>query len=353
MDQSFKALEPKYKIIRCLGEGAFGVVYLAKESDSQTLVALKKIPFTLEKATRCAQKQNAHDNFGTTDGEDFATDANWYAAAKLYREIAALRLCQDQEHIVQLLGVFPADGCVTLTFEFLKYGLNQVLAKWRDEHTETLPGGVIKVWFLHLLRGIRFLHSRCILHRDLKPANLLISCDGVLKVSDFGLARVLPTNEAERSRPLTHQVATRWYRAPELLFGSRSYDTAVDVWACGCVFAELWLGEPLFQGESDIEQISVVAKLLGSPTVQRWPEIQSLPDYNKIQFLELYEKQRFACAFPEVPESAVSLLEKTLAYSSSHRMPVDQLLKQDYFYELPIPTPTSILAEFLEALYSA
>ena len=103
------------------------------------------------------------------------------------------------------------------------------------------------------------------MHRDLKPANLLISPTGHLKIADFGLARVFSSDEG---RLYSHQVATRWYRAPELLYGARKYDQAVDLWAVGCIFGELINNSPLFAGENDIDQLYSVLRVIGTPSVK-------------------------------------------------------------------------------------
>ncbi|TMW46049.1 hypothetical protein DOY81_008864 [Sarcophaga bullata] len=118
--------------------------------------------------------------------------------------------------------------------------------------------------------------------KDIKPANLLISENDVLKISDFGLARLYFPDE--ESRLYSPQVSTRWYRAPEILWGSQKYGPPVDMWAAGCVIAEMLRGVPLFAGTTDIEQLALVIRTLGTPRLTEWPELTSLPDYNKIRF---------------------------------------------------------------------
>ena len=147
-----------------------------------------------------------------------------------------------------------------------------------------------------LLEGVHHCHTNGIIHRDLKPSNLLIDWNGILKICDFGQARALPSNkelsdktnqskqsqESSNDEPmLSHQVCTRWYRCPELLYGANSYDFAVDMWSVGCIIGEMLQKWPLFKGESDIEQLCLVVTSLGTPP-QTW--VEKLPDYNKIQF---------------------------------------------------------------------
>ncbi|KAE8277600.1 Cyclin-dependent kinase 20 [Larimichthys crocea] len=175
----------------------------------------------------------------------------------------------------------------------------------------------VKGYMMMLLKGVAFLHHNNIMHRDLKPANLLISSSGHLKIADFGLARLF----SEQERDCT---ATRWYRAPELLYGARKYDEGVDLWAVGCIFGELLNSSPLFPGENDIEQLCCVLRVLGTPTQDSWPEIVELPDYNKITFKEnpaipLEE------IVPDTSPQAVDLLYKFLVYPSKQRCSARQV----------------------------
>ncbi|XP_055366503.1 cyclin-dependent kinase 20 isoform X2 [Betta splendens] len=174
---------------------------------------------------------------------------------------------------------------------------------------------------------------------DLKPANLLISSSGHLKIADFGLARLF---SEQGERLYSHQVATRWYRAPELLYGARKYDEGVDLWAVGCIFGELLNSSPLFPGENDIEQLCCVLRVLGTPTQDTWPEIVELPDYNKITFKEnpaipLEE------IVPDTPPQAISLLYKFLVYSSKQRCSARRALLHPYFFSSPLPAHHSEL----------
>ena len=130
---------------------------------------------------------------------------------------------------------------------------------------------LIKAYMLMILRGVLYLHDLGVMHRDIKPSNVLVSSSGVLKIGDFGLARRIDTAHSVEEREYTHQIMTRWYRAPEILYGARNYDEKVDIWSVGCIFAEMWNRCPLFPGVHDIDQLNCVFGILGTPDETNWP----------------------------------------------------------------------------------
>ncbi|KAJ0064445.1 hypothetical protein NL108_006504, partial [Boleophthalmus pectinirostris] len=258
------------------------------------------------------------------------------------REIKALQEIEDNQHVVKLKAVFPHGTGFVLVFDYMLSDLSEVI---RNSERPLTPAQV-KGYMMMLLKGVTFLHHNNIMHRDLKPANLLISSSGHLKIADFGLARLL---SEQGERLYSHQVATRWYRAPELLYGARKYDEGVDLWAVGCIFGELLNSSPLFPGENDIEQLCCVLRVLGTPTQETWPvsrllhqtfkpmnianwhcdvlcvlqEMVELPDYNKITFkdnppIPLEE------IVPDTSPQALDLLCKFLVYPSKQRCSAKQ-----------------------------
>jgi cyclin-dependent kinase 7 len=154
------------------------------------------------------------------------------------REIKLLKELKDS-NIIELIDAFPYKGNLHLVFEFMETDLEAVI---RDRNIVLSPADT-KSYIQMMLKGLAFCHKKWVLHRDMKPNNLLIGADGQLKLADFGLARIFGSPE----RNFTHQVFARWYRAPELLFGTKQYGSAVDIWAAGCIFAELLLRRPFLQ----------------------------------------------------------------------------------------------------------
>ncbi|XP_027626577.1 cyclin-dependent kinase 3 isoform X5 [Tupaia chinensis] len=159
-----------------------------------------------------------------------------------------------------------------LVFEFL----SQDLKKYMDSTPASeLPLHLVKSYLSQLLQGVTFCHSHRVIHRDLKPQNLLINDLGAIKLADFGLARAFGVP----LRTYTHEVVTLWYRAPEILLGSKFYSTAVDVWSVGCIFAEMVTRKALFPGDSEIDQLFRIFRTLGTPSEAVWPGVTQLPDY--------------------------------------------------------------------------
>ncbi|CAL1605857.1 unnamed protein product [Knipowitschia caucasica] len=298
----------QYSILGRIGEGAHGIVFKAKHIETGETVALKKVAL-----------RRLEDGIPN----------------QALREIKALQEIEDNQHVVKLKAVFPHGTGFVLVFDYMLSDLSEVI---RNSERPLSPAQV-KGYMMMLLKGVTFLHQNNIMHRDLKPANLLISSSGYLKIADFGLARLL---SEQRERLYSHQVATRWYRAPELLYGARKYDEGVDLWAVGCIFGELLNSSPLFPGENDIEQLCCVLRVLGTPTEETWPEMVELPDYNKITFKDnppIPMKE----IVPDSSPQALDLLSKFLVYPSKQRCSAKQALLHPYLFTPPLPSHHSEL----------
>uniref|UniRef100_A0A3B3YZN5 Cyclin-dependent kinase 7 n=1 Tax=Poecilia mexicana TaxID=48701 RepID=A0A3B3YZN5_9TELE len=167
---------------------------------------------------------------------------------------------------------------------------------------------------------------------DLKPNNLLLDGNGVLKLADFGLAKAF----GSPNRVYTHQVVTRWYRSPELLFGARMYGVGVDMWAVGCILAELLLRIPFLAGDSDLDQLTKIFEALGTPTEETWPGMTSLPDY--VSF-KIFPGTPLEHIFSAAGDDLLELLQGLFTFNPSTRTTATQALKMRYFSNRPGPTP--------------
>eukprot|EP00697_Spironema_sp_BW2_P006180 gnl/Spiro4/18621_TR9987_c0_g1_i1.p1 gnl/Spiro4/18621_TR9987_c0_g1~~gnl/Spiro4/18621_TR9987_c0_g1_i1.p1 ORF type:complete len:304 (+),score=82.72 gnl/Spiro4/18621_TR9987_c0_g1_i1:88-999(+) len=291
----------RYQRDSFLGQGAYGVVSKCFDRAENRFVAVKKI-----------RLGKAHD------GVSFTT----------LREIKFL---QELKHpnIVELYDVFSSRSNINLVFEYCPLDLEKIITN----KEVLLTPAHIKAYVRMLLEGVHFLHSHWVLHRDLKPSNILVGVDGSLKLADFGLARLY----GERAtRPLSPNVVTRWYRAPELLFGARAYGIGVDMWAVGCIFAELMLRVPYMAGESDLDQLGKIFSALGTPSEAQWPGMTQLPDY--VRF-EPAHAAPLRTLFTAVSDNALDLLSSLLRFDPAKRISTAEALSHPYFSELPAPVP--------------
>jgi serine/threonine protein kinase len=281
-----------------LGEGTYGVVYKAKDQETGEIVALKRIRLEVE-------------------DEGIPSTA--------LREISLLR---ELEHpnIVELRDCVQSEGKLYLVFEYL----DRDLKRYMDSVRDLMDPMLIKSYLYQMIRGLHFCHARGVMHRDLKPQNLLVNKEGKLKLADFGLARAfsLPI------RPLTHEVVTLWYRAPEVLLGSRHYAPPVDMWAIGTIFVEMVNKRPLFPGDSEIDELYRIFRGLGTPTEETWPGVTTLPDFAvtfpkwQARPINSLIKHGNLCA------NGLDLLARCLDYDPAKRISAKAAMEHPYFDDL-------------------
>ncbi|KAH8879626.1 Pkinase-domain-containing protein [Thozetella sp. PMI_491] len=298
----------KYVKGKKLGEGTYANVYLGHaRHDPSVLVAIKKIK---------VQKEYK-------DG--LQPDA-----------VRELKHLQELQHpnIISLLSVFSSkDQNLNLVLEFLPLGDLEMLI--RDVDRVRYGAGDIKAWMGMLTRAVWFCHDNFVLHRDIKPNNLLIAADGEVKLADFGLARSF----ADPGYGMTANVITRWYRPPELLFNARHYGGAVDIWSVGCVFAELIIRAPFLPGNTEVDQIGLICKSIGTPTEDNWPGVTSLSGYTVTDDVTpVVERPAYMARFGSVGNEGVDLLVKTLILDPKRRITAREMLEHKWWKVEPKPT---------------
>ena len=171
------------------------------------------------------------------------------------------------------------------------------------------------------------------MHRDLKPQNLLLSTGGLIKLADFGLARAFGVPV----RTFTHEVVTLWYRAPEILLGCKYYSTEVDIWSIAGIFSEMATHKVLFRGDSEIDQLFQIFRVLGTPNENSWPGVSQLPDYNST--FPNWSPQNLSRYNPQLDGEGIDLLQKLLVYTPEERMTAKQALKHEFFRNVEIVKP--------------
>ncbi|CAM0906581.1 unnamed protein product [Alopecurus aequalis] len=283
-----------------VGQGTYSSVFRARELDTGKIVALKKVRFN-----------------------NFEPESVRFMA----REIQILRRL-DHPNVMKLEGLITSRlSCsLYLVFEYMEHDLAGLSSSPDIKFSEAQ----VKCYMKQLLSGLEHCHTRGILHRDIKGANLLVNNEGVLKIADFGLANYC---DPSRNNPLTSRVVTLWYRPPELLLGSTHYDSAVDLWSAGCVFAELLRGKPILQGRTEVEQLHKIYKLCGSPADAYWKKSR-LPNATMFRPHCPY-LSTLRDVFKEVPEHALSLLETLLSVEPYNRGTASHALASEFFKTEP------------------
>lgn len=243
------------------------------------------------------------------------------------REITILSKC-DHINVVKLREVVVGRSLDSI-FLSLEY-CEQDLASLIDNVPKGFSESQVKCIVQQVLRGLQYLHGNFIIHRDLKVSNLLLTDRGIVKIADFGLARFY----GGLVKPSTPQVVTLWYRAPEILLGAKTYDTAIDLWAMGCILGELLLNKPLLPGKTEIQQIDMIVGLLGTPSEAIWPGFSQLPAVQNFH-LRQQPYNNLKDKFPNLTAFGLRLMNDMLMYNPSERKTAGQCLKSFYLEEAP------------------
>ena len=217
----------------------------------------------------------------------------------------------------------------------------QDLASLIDNMKVPFTESQVKCIMIQLLDGVEYLHHEYIVHRDLKVSNLLLTDKGCLKIADFGLGR----SSGFPPRPLTPTVVSLWYRGPELLFGSSSYTSALDMWAVGCIFGELLSNKPLLPGKSEQQMIELIIKLLGTPNESIWPGYSSLP-VAKQMVVQSQPYNNLKHKFHWLSDAGSQLLNDLLTYDPVKRISARNARKSVYFREKPLPLDPEMMPTY-------
>mmetsp|Transcript_575 Transcript_575/g.1143 ORF Transcript_575/g.1143 Transcript_575/m.1143 type:complete len:427 (-) Transcript_575:289-1569(-) len=295
----------RYKLIQVIGEGAYGVVCSAEDRlNGNKTVAIKRIRKVM--ATRPM-------------------------AIRILRELKFLRLLRGHENIISVLDVLvPSQRLFDDTFVVFEH-MPTDLRRLLRSRTE-LNHDHIKYLLFQIMRGVGYLHSAKVFHRDLKPDNLLVNSKCELKICDFGLARAAFEGNQDQVF-FTDYVATRWYRAPELITSRISnYSTAIDMWSVGCIFAEiLSKGKPLFPGNNVDEQFALILEVTGRPSDNAVAQLRHSDARNFLESLPQGPRRPLREIFRDSPPLAVDLLQQLLEFDPDRRISAAEALRHEYF----------------------
>lgn len=288
----------KYSLRNIKGDGTYGTVYAAINTETNAKVAIKKLKSKIYSFEECMEQNEV----------------------KFLRKI-------HHPNIVKLLEVIREPSSdVSFVFEYCDcnlYELTEQYIKKKSHISEETIKNIIK----QIVQGLAYLHKNGIMHRDLKPENILYIFDTEeIKLADFGVTKEVPD---KKDGKLTDYVCTRWYRAPECVLKSKDYDEKVDIWAVGCVMAELIMLKPIFPGNNEFDQINTICKVMGTPRYDEWPEGYKLLQKMNMR-LPNFDKTDLSKVVKGASPEAIDFLEYIFTYNPDKRPSAEQLLKHRY-----------------------
>ncbi|XP_017841849.1 mitogen-activated protein kinase ERK-A [Drosophila busckii] len=290
---------PRYRKLAYIGEGAYGMVVSADDTLTNQRVAIKKIsPF--EHQTYCQ---------------------------RTLREITILTRFKH-ENIIDIRDILRVDSIEQMRDVYIVQCLMET-DLYKLLKTQRLSNDHICYFLYQILRGLKYIHSANVLHRDLKPSNLLLNKTCDLKICDFGLARIADP-EHDHTGFLTEYVATRWYRAPEIMLNSKGYTKSIDIWSVGCILAEMLSNRPIFPGKHYLDQLNHILGVLGSPSQEDLECIINEKARNYLESLPFKPNVPWSRLFPNADPLALDLLGKMLTFNPHKRIAVEDALAHPY-----------------------
>lgn len=299
-----KHILDQYDVSQKVGQGAYGIVWKATHRRSGNTVALKKC---------------------------FDAFRNNTDSMRTFREVLYLKAMAGHENIVNIQAVLPAcgDRDLYITFNFMSTDLSHVIK------AKLLTEIHVKFISYQLLRALKYIHSANLIHRDIKPSNILIDDNCCIKLCDFGLCRSL--DESFGALELTDYVMTRWYRAPEVLFGSKKYTKGVDLWSVGCIIGEMLRGRPLIAAACTMSQIQKVLEVTGNPTEEQVRSWQSPFAETMLANAKAKRRLRLNELCPKLPPDAKRMMKRLLRLDPNERITAEAALEHDYHAEFHNP----------------
>ncbi len=286
----------KYKTQELVGDGTYGLVWKGIEIATGETVAIKKLKMKIKSWSECVHQ----------------------------KEVKVLGNLKNHANIIKLKEVIrEPNSDVYFIFEYADCNLYQQIER-QKKLAQDFTESKIKDIIYQIASGINYVHNNGYFHRDLKPENLLLQ-GNIVKIADFGLAKEINT-----TMPLTDYVCTRWYRAPECILRSTSYTSAMDIFSLGAIMAELFLLKPLFPGKSEMDQLSRLISILGTPKVNDWPEGFKLIQKMGMKFPNS-PGYSFETLIPQAPPGAINFMKETLNWNPSNRPTAQQILNHPYF----------------------
>ncbi|EMD86459.1 hypothetical protein COCHEDRAFT_1024088 [Bipolaris maydis C5] len=295
-------VDERYNVTKELGQGAYGIVCAATNNQTGEGVAIKKVTNVFSKKI---------------------------LAKRALREIKLLQHFRGHRNITCLYDMdIPRPDNFNECYlyeELMECDLAAIIRSGQP-----LTDAHFQSFIYQILCGLKYIHSANVLHRDLKPGNLLVNADCELKICDFGLARGFSMDPEENAGYMTEYVATRWYRAPEIMLSFQSYTKAIDVWSVGCILAELLGGKPFFKGRDYVDQLNQILHYLGTPNEETLSRIGSPRAQDYVRNLPYMQKMSFQSLFKNANPDALDLLDRMLAFDPSSRISVEEALEHRY-----------------------